>query len=87
MFLHGPLQWPGSGRYAADAARGQRHVTFAQQEVGWKVDSSALSVRGTVPGATAEGFQEAAEAAKDGCPISNAIKGNVDLSVDAELVG
>ena len=62
-------------------------ITFAQQEVGWKVDSSALSVRGTVPGATAEGFQEAAEAAKDGCPISNAIKGNVDLSVDAELVG
>ena len=34
-------------------------VTFAQQEVGWKVDSSALTVKGTVPGVTAESFQEA----------------------------
>ena len=60
-------------------------VTFAQQEVGWKVDSSAIMVTGTVPGATAEGFQEAAEAAKDGCPISKAIMGNVELSVEATL--
>jgi osmotically inducible protein OsmC len=60
-------------------------VTFAQQEVGWKVASSALTVKGTVPGATAESFQEAAEAAKDGCPISKAITGNVELSVEATL--
>jgi osmotically inducible protein OsmC len=60
-------------------------VTFSQQEVGWKVSSSALTVKGTVPGATAEGFQEAASAAKDGCPISGALAGNVELSVEAEL--
>lgn len=60
-------------------------VTFAQQEVGWKVASSALAVVGSVPGATAESFQQAAEAAKDGCPISKAIAGNVDLSVQATL--
>ncbi len=60
-------------------------VTFAQQEVGWKVASSALTVTGSVPGATAESFQEAAEGAKDGCPISKAIAGNVDLSVEATL--
>ena len=60
-------------------------VTFAQQEVGWKVASSALTVTGSVPGATAESFQEAAEGAKDGCPISKAIAGNVELSVEATL--
>ena len=61
-------------------------VTFQQIEGGWKVASSALTVRGDVPGIDAGAFAEAAEAAKDGCPISGALKGNVDLSVTAELV-
>lgn len=60
-------------------------VTFEQVEGGWKVASSALSVRGEVPGIDAAKFKEAAEGAKDGCPISGALKGNVDLSVDATL--
>ena len=46
---------------------------------------SKLTVRGRVPGMTAEAFREAAEAAKDGCPISQALKGNVTLSVEATL--
>jgi osmotically inducible protein OsmC len=60
-------------------------VTFQQIEGGWKVASSALTVKGEVAGITAEAFAEAAEAAKDGCPISGALKGNVDLSVEATL--
>ncbi len=61
-------------------------VTFQQIEGGWKVASSTLTVKGDVPGIDAEAFAEAAEAAKDGCPISGALKGNVDFSVAAELV-
>jgi len=61
-------------------------VTFAQVEGGWKVESSQLTVRGEVPGISAEDFLRLAEAAKDGCPISGALKGNVELSVDATLV-
>ena len=60
-------------------------VTFQQIEGGWKVASSALTVKGTVAGITSDEFAAAAEAAKDGCPISGALKGNVDLSVDATL--
>ncbi len=60
-------------------------VTFAQVEGGWKVASSALTVKGTVPGVDAAGFKKAAEDAKDGCPISGALKGNVELSVEATL--
>jgi osmotically inducible protein OsmC len=60
-------------------------VTFDQVEGGWKVTSSALRVVGTVPGLDASGFQAAAEAAKDGCPISRMITGNVALSVEATL--
>ena len=61
-------------------------VTFAQVEGGWKVESSQLTVRGEVPGISEEDFQRLAEAAKDGCPISGALKGNVELSVEATLV-
>ena len=61
-------------------------VTFEKVEAGWKVASSALAVRGEVPGISAEAFQAAAEAARDGCPISGALKGNVELSVEATLV-
>jgi osmotically inducible protein OsmC len=57
-------------------------VTFVP---GTGITASALTVVGTVPGLDAEAFQEAAEAAKDGCPVSGALKGNVELSVDARL--
>jgi lipoyl-dependent peroxiredoxin len=60
-------------------------VTFDKVESGWKVKSSALEVHGIVPGIDAAAFQKAAEAAKDGCPISAALKGNVELSVKAHL--
>ena len=62
-------------------------VTFDKVEAGWKVTSSALTVRGRVSGLDQAGFQKAAEAAKDGCPISQALKGNVNLSVEATLEG
>jgi osmotically inducible protein OsmC len=54
-------------------------------ESGWTVLSSAITVRAVVPGATDASFREAAEKAKDGCPISKALKGNVELSVEATL--
>jgi osmotically inducible protein OsmC len=60
-------------------------VTFDKVEAGWRVVSSALTVRGSVPGLDAATFAQLAEAAKDGCPISQALKGNVALSVDATL--
>lgn len=60
-------------------------VTFDKLDAGWRVVSSHLTVRGVVPGITNEAFVAAAEAAGDGCPISQALKGNVALSVDAAL--
>lgn len=60
-------------------------VTFEVGQSGPRVASSALTVRGEVPGVDADAFREAAEAAKDGCPISQALQGNVALSVEATL--
>ena len=60
-------------------------VTFDKVGDGFGVVSSALTVRGTVPGVDEDTFKKAAEAAKDGCPISQALKNNVALSVEATL--
>ena len=38
-----------------------------------------------MPGLSEERFRELAQGAKDGCPISRALKGNVDVSVEASL--
>ena len=62
-------------------------VTFDRVESGWKVASSALSVQGKVPGIDLATFQRAADAAGQGCPISRALAGNVEISVEAALVG
>jgi lipoyl-dependent peroxiredoxin len=60
-------------------------ATFDQVGEGWKVTMAVLHVRGRVPGADQAAFEEAARAAGDGCPISGALKGNVDIRVTAEL--
>lgn len=57
-------------------------VTFVP---GTGITKSALTVTGQVPGIDEQTFREAAEGAKDGCPVSNALKGNVELSLDAKL--
>lgn len=62
-------------------------VTFDKLDVGWRVVSSALTVVGVVPGMSEVDFKAAADAARDGCPISRALAGNVTLSVRARLEG
>jgi lipoyl-dependent peroxiredoxin len=49
------------------------------------IKSFAVKVRGDVPGVDESAFKEAAEQAKEGCPVSQALKGNVELTVDAAL--
>jgi osmotically inducible protein OsmC len=49
------------------------------------VRSSHITVSGKVEGIDQSRFDEAARAAGEGCPISGALKGNVDIAVDATL--
>ncbi len=60
-------------------------ITFDKTEAGWRIIASQITVEGTVPGIDETRFVELAEAAKDGCPVSQALKGNVELSVAATL--
>jgi osmotically inducible protein OsmC len=52
---------------------------------GTGITKMALSVEGRVPGLDQEGFRQAAEQAKEGCPVSGALKGNVEITLDARL--
>jgi osmotically inducible protein OsmC len=60
-------------------------VTFDKIADNWTVVSSELEVNGDVPGSDAQKFERAADDAKENCPISRALKGNVKLSVRATL--
>jgi osmotically inducible protein OsmC len=57
-------------------------VTF---QPGEGITKGALTVRGTVPGLDEAGFRDAAEDAKKNCPVSKALTGIPDVSVDASL--
>lgn len=71
--------------FTAERLEVRAKITADKLEAGWTVISSHLTVHGTVPGIDQAGFADAADKAKDGCPISRALKGNVALSVDATL--
>ncbi len=57
-------------------------VTFVP---GTGITKIALSIRGTVPGLDADGFRAAAEDAKKNCPVSQALAGVPEITLDAEL--
>ena len=49
------------------------------------ITKGALTVRGTVPGIDGDAFIEAAEGAKQNCPVSKALAGIPEISLDASL--
>lgn len=53
---------------------------------GFEVSFSELTVKGSVPGISAEDFAAAVAAASQGCPLSGALKGNVEIIASGELV-
>jgi osmotically inducible protein OsmC len=52
---------------------------------GTGITAMALAVEGRVPGLDENGFREAAEQAKENCPVSKALAGNVEITLDARL--
>jgi osmotically inducible protein OsmC len=63
----------------------EAEVTFDKVGDAWTVTRSRLIVVGHVDGISHEEFEAAANDAKDGCPISRALRGNVELLVEATL--
>src|SRR3954465_15401315 len=60
-------------------------VTLGQKDGGPHITKIKITVRGEVEGLDAAGFEQAAQAAKAGCPVSKALAGVDEISLDAAL--
>jgi osmotically inducible protein OsmC len=60
-------------------------VHIDKVEDGFKITSIELVTQGKVPGIDEETFQEKAAAAKEGCPVSQALAGT-EIKLQAELL-
>jgi osmotically inducible protein OsmC len=60
-------------------------VTLGKDDPGSKISAIALTVRGDVSGLDEDAFRKAAEAAKASCPVSKALAGVSNISLDAAL--
>ncbi len=65
----------------------QSTVQIQSEGEGFRIASSKLKVTGRVPGMDQAAFEEATRQADEGCPVSNAIRGGVDVEIDATLEG
>lgn len=61
-------------------------VSMEKLEAGWTVTKVHLTVQAKVPGADQAKFDQAAQNAKEGCPISRLLKASAAISMDAKLV-
>ncbi len=60
-------------------------AAFEKTDPGFRLTSIGLRVRADVPGIDATAFREAADGAKANCPVSKALEGNVEITLDAAL--
>jgi lipoyl-dependent peroxiredoxin len=61
-------------------------ATFEQVDGGFKMTTMQITIRGQVDGLEENAFRKAAQDAAENCPVSQAIKGNVEMTLDASLV-
>ena len=73
----------GKANLVPESLRTTATVTLDKVDGAWTVTESHLEVAAKVPGASAEAFRKAAEAAETGCPISKLLKAKITM--DAKL--
>ena len=83
MFLSGVLTKAGHPptRLETDAV-----TTLDEAEGGFRITSMRFIVRGEVDGVDEDAFRAAAEEARAGCPVSNALADSVEITLEATLV-
>ncbi len=82
MALSGAL---GRAGYEPESVETTATVHLDKADAGFRISRVELDTRARVPGIDREELERQAQAAKDGCPVSQALSG-VDISVSAELV-
>jgi osmotically inducible protein OsmC len=74
----------GQAGHPADELKTSATVTF---QPGEGITKISLQVTGKVPGTSDDDFRQAAETAKDNCPVSKALAGVPEITLDARLEG
>ena len=82
MALSGGLEKEG---FAPTKVETQAACTVEKVGEGFKITTMKLNVEATVPGIDDAKFQAIALATKEGCPVSSALKGNVQIDLTATL--
>jgi len=73
----------GEGGHPPDSISTDAAVKFEQQGEGWAITGIELTTVGKVPDLDEDGFRQAAEAAKENCPVSVAL--SVPITLNASL--
>jgi osmotically inducible protein OsmC len=83
MALSAGLEKNGTPATSVDTTA---HCTIEKVGDGFKVTKMRLDVRASVPKIDDGAFRKIADATKEGCPISQVMKGNVPIELEAKLV-
>jgi len=83
MALSGEL---GKHGHEAQSVETEARVHLEKVEDGFAIKRIELRTRASVPGIEDDDFQTYAEAAKEGCPVSQALAAVESIEVDAQLV-
>lgn len=74
----------GKAGFTPDYVDATAHVTLSPQGEGFKITKSHLVCEAKVPGIDQAAFMQHADAAKAGCPVSQALAG-IEITLDAKL--
>lgn len=74
----------GEAGMTAESIKAQAIVTLEKLADGFGVTSSHLEVTAKIPGADPKAFEEAAQKAKAGCPISKLLKAEITMNAGLE---
>ncbi len=70
--------------HAPERVRTEARVTLGKVDAGFAITGIELICRARVPGISVDAFQEKAQGAKEGCPVSKALA-SVPIKLDAAL--
>src|SRR5215210_7466072 len=84
MALSGEL---GKAGHDPESVETEAIVHLEKVEAGFAIKRFELRTRVSAPGLDDAAFQEAAEAAKKGCPVSQALAAVESIEVEAQLTG
>ncbi|SAK90727.1 OsmC family protein [Caballeronia fortuita] len=70
----------------AESLETKSTVTLDKDGDGFTITACQLDLKAKIPGADKAAFDKAAQAAKEGCPVSKLFAGNAKITLNAELV-